>query len=842
MTSRADDCIAAVREALGAGASDDAVAQVFERVDLHRRRLAAEGKIDRLNERVRGLVREDADAARIDAAKARQHAMLNAIVRDRLESRVLGHVAAGLDYRRAMLAVLEGTVRGVEGGRHSVAATALAYHGRFAGDMLAAIQRDRPHLATHAAATDRGLNADTTREWHELREGGEPGRTGNDDARYLAKTFATFTELSRTDINRLGGNIRKLDGWTGPQVHDNFKIMAAGKERWVAAVLPRLDLDRTFPDADPANAVRILRDVYDTIVTGVRPQASARERGEFTGPSNLADRLGAERVLHFKTPDDWIAYSDAFGIGNLYQSVWSHQQAAARYAAQMQELGPNPEIMMGSLLESLRRRVRNDATLTDQRKDTLARALDIMPGNKLVQNSLGSAWAEATGLTLTPANTKGAAWGTGIRATQSLAKLGSAVISSLSDLVTAAANMKFHGESFMGSLARQVSGFVTVGRGKGEAREIAYLLNVAFDGIVEHGHARFVAEDSAPGWISKAQSEFFRWSGLTGWTERNRAVAARTLSAEMGSHVEKEFAALPERYRHVLSLHGIGERQWTALRAAEFRELDGRTYVTPERIRDLDDMTIGRLVEGRVTGTKIFAARRDLELALRRFFADETRFAIVETDAASRRFTTWGTQPGTAAGEAIRFVMQFKGFPIAFTQRVLGRAAFGAEGGGNAGAAHIGSLIAGLLVAGYASMTLKDMLRNWTPRNPFDPDHVLKTIPAALLQSGAAGIYGDFLFAQANSMGGNVLETLAGPAVGGLSRFVELFQQARGGEVRAGQVLNRVLQETPFINISYARFALDALVLNSLRERMSPGFAARQRQQRLRDYGQRPLF
>ena len=840
--ARADDCIAAVREALGPQASDDAVAQVFERVDARRKRLAAEGRVDRLQERLRALVADDADAARVQAAKARQHAALNAIVRDRLETTILGHVEAGLDVRKAVLAVLEGTVRGVAGGRVSVAATRLAYAGRFAGDMLAAIQRGRPHLATRRALQDKRLSDDTVREMAELREGGAPGSTKNDDARFLARTFATFAELSRTDLNRLGAAIGKLDGWAGPQAHDAFKLMAAGRDRWVAAVLPRLDVARSFPGAEPANAVRILRDVYDTIVTGVRPAASATERGEFTMPSSVASALEQHRVLHFKTPDDWIAYADEFGSGNLFAAIWAHQEVAARVAAQMQVMGPNPEVMMGSLLESLRRRVRNDPDLPDARKAKLARALTLEG-----HGSVGSAWAEVTGFTVTPANATAAAWGTGIRATQSLAKLGGAVISSASDLVTAAANMKFHGQSFLGALGRQVAEFVTVGRGKGEQREIAFLAHVGFDSLIDHMNARYVAEDSAPGWIARRSGEFFRWSGLTGWTERNRAVAARTLMAELGGHIGTGFDALPRRYRHVLSLHGIGERQWTALQAAGGREVDGRVYVTPERIRALDDLTVGRLVEGRVTAAKIVAARRDLELAVRRMIADETRFGVIETDPASRRLTTWGTQPGTLAGEAIRFVMQFKGFPIAFTQRVLGRAAFGGPGvpgggGGGAGAGHIGSLIAGLMVAGYASMTLKDMLRGYAPRNPFDADHILKILPAVLAQSGGAGIYGDFLFGQANRMGGNVLETLAGPAIGGAAGFVELYQQARSGEAKAGTVLSRVLQEVPYINIFYARPALDYLALNALRERASPGFAARQRAQRLRDYGQRPLF
>ena len=45
-------------------------------------------------------------------------------------------------------------------------------------------------------------------------------------------------------------------------------------------------------------------------------------------------------------------------------------------------------------------------------------------------------------------------------------------------------------------------------------------------------------------------------------------------------------------------------------------------------------------------------ARLDLELTLRRYFADEVSFGHIETDEASRRWTLQGTQPGTLDGEA----------------------------------------------------------------------------------------------------------------------------------------------------------------------------------------------
>jgi hypothetical protein len=133
-------------------------------------------------------------------------------------------------------------------------------------------------------------------------------------------------------------------------------------------------------------------------------------------------------------------------------------------------------------------------------------------------------------------------------------------------------------------------------------------------------------------------------------------------------------------------------------------------------------------------------------MSVLRFIADETNYGVIVTDARSRRTTTLGQRPGTIAGEGIRFIMQFKGFPIAFGQRVLGRAAFGFRKGAKLEqTAHIGTMLAGLTMAGYAAMTMKDMAKGyWPPRDPTDP----KTWAAAFVQGGAMGIYGDYLFSQ----------------------------------------------------------------------------------------------
>jgi hypothetical protein len=310
------------------------------------------------------------------------------------------------------------------------------------------------------------------------------------------------------------------------------------------------------------------------------------------------------------------------------------------------------------------------------------------------------------------------------------------------------------------------------------------------------------------------------------------------IAAEMGMRAKTAYADLPANYRHVLALHSIDEAKWEAIRKIEARVIDGKAYITPDRIRELPDEAVAGL------GRTPDEARRNLEMAVLRFVADETSYGVVEVDPRTRRTMTLGTRPGTVAGEAIRFIGQFKGFPMAFSQRIGGRALFGHRKGAGLleKTAHIGTLLAGMTMAGYAAMTFKDLARGyWPPRDPSDP----KTLAAAFVQGGAAGVYGDFLFGRVNRFGGGLTETAIGPAFGSAFDLAELVLKARDAslsseeEVKLGDYLNFATQNTPFVNLFYVRPALDYLFLNSLREAATPGYQKRIEGRRLKDYRQR---
>ena len=836
------ECFAAANEASGEKLTKEEVNAAFQAVNDYKERLKATGDTAGMADKLRSFAEREAERAKVAAAMQKRHAALNILVRDRVDAQIDGLIKAGLSPRDALLAILEGTQRGVDGGRTSVAALNGAYEARYIGGMFAEIQANKPHLVH--VLRDPGMDADILREMAELKQGGKPGISGNEDAKYIAKVFASYAEMARTDLNSLGAAIGKLEGWAGAQTHDDIKMISAGKDNWVTAVLPKLDLDRTFPDVSDMDKVREqLGEIYDTIISGVPNKKTAKEKGQRVNPANLAKSLGKSRVLHFKDAEATLAYRSEFGYGNTVSGIVSHLRNSARMAATMDALGPNPEVMFDSIAEKLKRNIKDSAAIADDKKGKLIKQLDTDAG------ALRQAMDIATGLVSRPVNVTAAKIGADIRAWQSMANLGGSVLSSLADNVTTALAAQFRGSGFFHGLFTQLDG-LRKGRPKGEVAEISYLLGEGFDGIVGHIVSPSAANDGPVGRVASLQEKFFRWNGQSWWTDVQRASAGRMIAAEMGMRSGSDFTSLPANYRHVLGLHSIDATKWDVIRKAGVRQVEGKAYVTPDLIRSLSDDDIRPLVAGRLVGKNaeqaeaiIKRARRDLELNVLSFFADETNYGVLEVDARTRRTMTQGLRPGTFAGEAIRFIGQFKGFPMAFVQRVGGRAVYGhradARWIGSKGA-HMGTLLAGMTVSGYMSLVLKDMAKGyWPPRDPADP----KTWTASFVQGGAAGIYGDFLFSKVNRFGGGLTETLAGPAIGAVADLAELGLKARDAalssdeKVRLADFLNYGTQNTPLINLFYVRPALDYLFLNSLKEFASPGYAKKVQTRRRQEYG-----
>jgi hypothetical protein len=335
---------------------------------------------------------------------------------------------------------------------------------------------------------------------------------------------------------------------------------------------------------------------------------------------------------------------------------------------------------------------------------------------------------------------------------------------------------------------------------------------------------------------------FMKMNGAQWWTSRMRTSAAFGMSHHMALQSGRGWSALGDEYQRVLGLYGLGEAEWKVIAQSSAKHVDGKAYIVPEGLRDASDDVMRGYV-GQAAGTReLNGARRELEDKLRTYFTDQTETLALEPDAKTRAIVLQGSRPGTWTGEFFRFAMQFKSFAAAFTQRILGREIYGrgydgdslwgALRNGNGEMKGLARLLVTTTLMGYASMSLKDLAKGKTPRDPTEsPGGAAKVFASAMLQGGGLGIYGDFLFGQASRMGSGTIESLAGPVISTAGRVIDLYHKALAGDDVAARAVNEALNNTPFANLFYTRAAMNHLFLYELQETLNPGYLRRMERQ-----------
>lgn len=233
---------------------------------------------------------------------------------------------------------------------------------------------------------------------------------------------------------------------------------------------------------------------------------------------------------------------------------------------------------------------------------------------------------------------------------------------------------------------------------------------------------------------------------------------------------------------------------------------------------------------------------------------DESEYAVINPDLATKTLASGGgTQRGTVRGELARSVMQFKSFPIAMISRHW-RRMMDAPKVSDDSAPVLGNRVAysvALMLTttalGAIALQAKQIVQG---KDPIDMtgDHAGKFWGKAVVQGGGLSIAGDFLFNDpSDSYGGmasNMAKTALGPAFGTLAEASALgvenaWKAAKGKETHmAAQAVRIARANTPYLNLWYARAAVDHAGMHALQEALSPGYLSKMRQRAKKDFGQ----
>jgi hypothetical protein len=446
-------------------------------------------------------------------------------------------------------------------------------------------------------------------------------------------------------------------------------------------------------------------------------------------------------------------------------------------------------------------------------------------------NNLGGAfdispqtyWRMLNGETGTPANERFANTAAMVRNVQTAAKLGGAVISSVTDLGTLAMTAGYNRLPYW-QILKDIGA-----QGSKETRDFmsahGMIAESASDAL-----SKWSGDNIGANWSGKLANSVMRLSLLNAWTDGLRQGFTLSYNAGLAKLSRTAWGALSDFDRSRLTRAGITGADWAHLNSVPLEQFKGRELLTPDRI---DDGTIS---------AKLFG-----------LIHDESEFAVVNPDMAARAVATWGgQQAGTWTGELARMTMQFKSFPIAMMTRHWNRLL---EGDHDAKGA---PLLANRALYGFALMATsaglgavafqtKQMLQGKDPMD-MTGDRAAQFWTRAALQGGGLSIAGDLLLSPGASYGdeaGNFAKNLAGPTIGtvadlGLSKIKgNIVEAAQGKDTHWEAELSRWgVQNTPGASLWWLRPMVDHGFLNAMHENMSPGYLGRMKSRTLGDTGQ----
>lgn len=786
------DCIKRMVEKSNGAINQQAAKEILDTIEREARRAANDGF--EYEDAVKNIIAERVKNTKENIIKQKRNVAKNVLIKAQTTAKLSDMVGSGMSVKEAFLAELEGINSEKTGARDSLDvkrnAVENAYLSKFVGDL------NREGLLP--LLNSKTLDDDIGKELWALSMK-EKGATQNKQAARIAEIIYSAREGQRLRLNKAGADIGETAGYIMPQRHDTLAMHKAGEDEWANFMIPLLDEKRSF-GGDSADLFDTLRGAYRAMVSGIRlndPLEKSPKLFQFSGPANIGKKLSQSRQIHFKDYASWKKWNDTYGMKDLNEGVMDSIRYDANNIAMMERYGTNPEAMLKAVADDVKKKFR----------DKVAEE-----GEQGIASKIDSIIAAAMGHNNIPVDPKLSKIGSNIRAYNNVTMLGGAVISSITDIPMKSLEYQFQGKSWLSSTAQPFMDIAQGFKSKKERVEFSSMVGVGMESIIGDIGGRFSAQDTLSNKASKVQRLFFKLNGLAWWTDTHQGAMGRVMAHHLGLKSADSYADLDADTKRLFGNYRITEKDWDIARASMKTLEDGRNYILPSEIKN------------EAVSEKFFG-----------YFADRASIGVIAPSAKEQRLVTMGTQRGTPIGEATRFIMQFKSFPVSAITKVWGRALYGK---GKADVPALIYLMTMTMTFGYVAGAAKDLIKGKTPKDP----RRLETAYASLAQGGGLGILGDILLNDSSGFGRSATQTLAGPTFGRIDDIAKIYSAGMRGGGSKAQLAKTAISAVPFNNLFYTRAALDQMMLLQFQEHLNPGYLKRMERNMNKTYGQKLLF
>jgi hypothetical protein len=665
-----------------------------------------------------------------------------------------------------------------------------------------------------------------------------------------AKSWTQTVQWWVDQMKAAGVRIRNMEDWRLFQDINSYKLMSMGKEEYVGRMMARWhegrvrmpDFKSTADDAylvpgketwlkegvtkDDDRARKIIADTWEEVThpgAGKEPGVTTKE--------TLADKYNKRRVFEHPTADDYLTFSDDFGIGreNLGHGFLAYTDQMARDLGMARMLGPDPDREMQTLLTWAVSKKHIDAGQKKQMET-------------LYFHASGAA-AEPVRVSVANLASTARSWLTG-------AYLHSAVLSAPSDLAFTASTASLNGFSGTRTLMNYAKNlFSSAENVRRKGLQMGLITDVAIQGNRENfeknlgaqlGKFRGEGMEAATAGFARLAgqaAEFvMRTTLLEHHTTALRVANGQTALADLANAAGLSFESLPPAMGRFMQRYGIDARGWDILRT---KAMHGEGLF-------MDPAWLASPLSGSTQ------AEKNVALKLTGAVNFETRnYAVPEGNVATRALWLGQTAPGTVAGEGRRS-FQFLGFGTAVTQQHGFRALDQMMGqhGGMVRGQYLAALVVSATVLGALSLQMRALatgkeLRNMNPWSD-DPKHVGQFWLEAAVAGGALGMVGDQLKkmfqTQSRADAARLLTPTGGALYDASTTVLGNVGQAYAGEKT--NVLREAVQfgrKNALPRLWYTNWAFDRLIWDTLQRMADPDAATnfqRQRERAQKDTGQ----
>lgn len=431
------------------------------------------------------------------------------------------------------------------------------------------------------------------------------------------------SKLFKNITNRLTGN--------------QAELVKSSKVRWIQFIKSHLNLEKTFGENISSSEVdQRLESIFNNITTG--------KSEIFTRSVVSNDREAVERKAHlffyWKDHESFLNYSREYGKGNLFQALVGDLNSSANRIGTAELMGDAP-------LSTY-----NDLRKIQQEKN---------PKGPLWYHDTDNMLKEAMQQNQAAVSPTVGALGANIRSLGAIARLPTIALRSLPDAAYIASFAQRWGHSYFKSLSTTLSH--TFDSFANEERKfIAKQFKLLADSHLGY-MARFADLSNGTELIHKVTTGFFRANLLESFDKGNRHSLMHVIAKGLYHQRHQSWENLNLATRFQLEKYGLSQNEWNLLRTKNQSGLFTTAnvdQVTDEELKQLYGKT-----------KPLFEMRSDLYRKIYSIFSMAADNAVLMPDNFTKAFMYHGTRPGTPIGEALRIVMQFKGFAINFADKVL---------------------------------------------------------------------------------------------------------------------------------------------------------------------------